>query len=257
MSYKKTATFRNMFVLLKETFVEMYNNLGYTLLSSFLWVLVTMPFATFLFTTLQVELERKSLFGLFLMFAIVLLPYGALVLGPVNSGLFYLINQVAEGWAGLRDLWAGLRKYYRRTAGVYGVYFALLLFLFLDMLVCFFFLTPLFFKIIGIILFYLIIFLLLSNTYILPLIILQENNWKKVFKKAFLLTLDNGPFTLLAGIVTLLPLVLGAFLYFLLPVLVLTYGAFLHFYRLKIFYGVMAKYEEYIGADNSADVEKS
>lgn len=254
MSYKKTAYSRNLFILLKEAFVEMYNNLGYTLLSSFLWVLVTMPFATFLFTTLQVELERENPFGLLFMFAFILLPYGALILAPVNSALFYLIKQASEGWANLRGLWVGLRKYYRRAAGVYAVYFALLLFLLLDMIICFFILTPLFAKIIGIILLYLFIFLLISNAYFLPLIVLQENNWKKVLKKAFLLTLDNGPFTLFAGIITL---VLGILFSFFLPLLVLTYGGFLYFYRLKMFYGVMAKYEGHIAADNSLDGEKS
>lgn len=250
MSYKKTTYSRNLLVILKESLVGMYNNLGYTLLSSLIWVLVTLPFAVFLMTTLQVELESENPFGLLFMFACVLLPYGALILGPVNSTLFYLINQASEGWAGLRDLWVGLRTYYRRAAGIYALYFALLLFLLLDIIICFFILTPLFAKVIGIILFYLLIFLLLASVYFSPLIVLQDNNWKKVLKKAFLLTLDNGPFTLFAGIIIL---AVGILFSFFLPLLIFAYGGFLQFYRLKIFYGVMEKYEDNVPAETNAE----
>lgn len=233
----------NLFIVLKDTVVDAYNHIGYLLFSSVLWLLVVVPFGTFVLATFQVEQEMgENLFSIFfsLPFIAVLIFYIALIIAPVNSALLSQAYKVSEGWGSLRGFWTGLRQNYLQTAKVYLLYGIALYLLMLDIIICFFHLTPFFTKIIGVVLLYLLLFLVLAGFHLPSLIVLQENSVKKVFKKAFLLVLANGPLTLLAVIILLL---IGLLFSFLLPLLVMAYGGILQFFTLRVFLGLLEKYE--------------
>ncbi|NLY88459.1 MAG: hypothetical protein GX085_02400 [Firmicutes bacterium] len=232
----------NVFVVLKEAVVDAYNNIGYTLLSSVLWVLVVAPPVIFIGLTLQVAMETgANLLDVFnLPFVLILIFYTALVIAPVNSTLLSQAYKAFEGWGNLRGFWKDLRRNYRQTVGVYllyGVAFSLLI---MNIMICFFLLAPFFTKIVGIFNLYLLIFLILAGFYLPPLIVLQENTIKKVFKKAFLLAFVNGPLTFLALLILFL---IGLLCSFLLPLLVMIYGGFLQFFTMRFFLGLLEKYD--------------
>lgn len=249
----------NLFIVLKDTVVDAYNHIGYLLFSSVLWLLAVVPFGTFVYLTLQIELEmeegplstffkllvdlRPELMPTFFLLSLCIfciLLYFVLVIAPINSALLAQAYKVSEGWGSLRGFWTGLCRNYRQTVGVYllyGIAFSLLV---VNIVICFFFLAPFFSKIVGILNLYLLLFLVLAGFHLPSLIVLQENSVKKVFKKAFLLVLANGPLTLLAVIILLL---IGLLFSFLLPLLVMAYGGILQFFTLRVFLGLLEKYE--------------
>ena len=197
----------NLFVIIKDAAVDGYNNIAYTLFSSILWVLVVAPLVIFTFLTIQVEAEMGEnllniVFNLPLIAIIIL--YSALIIAPVNSALLAQAYKSLDGIGNLRGFWKDLRGNYRQTVGVYllyGIAFSLLL---MNIVICFYLLAPLFTKIVGMLNLYLLIFLILAGFYLRPLIVLQENTVKKVFKKAFLLAFANGPQTFLALLILVL-----------------------------------------------------
>ncbi len=233
----------NLFVIIKDAAVDGYNNIAYTLFSSILWVLVVAPLVIFTFLTIQVEAEMGEnllniVFNLPLIAIIIL--YSALIIAPVNSALLAQAYKSLDGIGNLRGFWKDLRGNYRQTVGVYllyGIAFSLLL---MNIVICFYLLAPLFTKIVGMLNLYLLIFLILAGFYLRPLIVLQENTVKKVFKKAFLLAFANGPQTFLALLILVL---LGLFCSFLLPLLVMLYGGFLQFFTMRFFLGLLEKYD--------------
>lgn len=233
----------NLLVILKEAVVDAYNSIGYTLFASVLWVLVVAPSFLFTYLTLQLELEMgENLLNVIfnLPFVLILILYSALVFAPVNAALLSQAYKNLEGVGSLRGIWQNLRRNYRQTVGVYLLY-GLAFYLFVvNIIICFFLLAPFFAKIVGLLNLYLLIFLLLAGFYLPSLIVLQENTIKKVFKKAFLLAFANGPLTFLA--LAILSLI-GLLFSFLLPLLVMVYGGFLQFFSVRVFLGLLEKYE--------------
>lgn len=240
----------NLFVIIKDAAVDGYNNIAYTLFSSILWVLVVAPLVIFTFLTIQVEAEMGEnllnivfnlpLIAIIAIIIAIIILYSALIIAPVNSALLAQAYKSLDGIGNLRGFWKDLRGNYRQTVGVYllyGIAFSLLL---MNIVICFYLLAPLFTKIVGMLNLYLLIFLILAGFYLRPLIVLQENTVKKVFKKAFLLAFANGPQTFLALLILVL---LGLFCSFLLPLLVMLYGGFLQFFTMRFFLGLLEKYD--------------
>ncbi len=229
----------NLFVIIKDAAVDGYNNIAYTLFSSILWVLVVaVAPLVILNIVFNLPLILNIVFNLPLIAIIIL--YSALIIAPVNSALLAQAYKSLDGIGNLRGFWKDLRGNYRQTVGVYllyGIAFSLLL---MNIVICFYLLAPLFTKIVGMLNLYLLIFLILAGFYLRPLIVLQENTVKKVFKKAFLLAFANGPQTFLALLILVL---LGLFCSFLLPLLVMLYGGFLQFFTMRFFLGLLEKYD--------------
>lgn len=244
MAYEKSYS-RNILEIIKKTFVSLYNHLGYTALISLIWFFVMVPFGSVLYNAIKLHLEqRDNPLGLFLVLFVFLVPYSALLLGPVNCALFYLAGQIEDDMGELKDLWVGFRKHYVLAAKVYAVFAAIFLFTLVDFIISVFVIPSLFLKLIAIILFYIILFQLLLSVYLPGFIVLQDNTVKKVFKKSILLTLDNTPFTLLVGAIMLILGVLPMILPIALPLLVFAYGGFLQFFGIRVFLGLLAKYPE-------------
>lgn len=233
----------NLLVILKEAVVDAYNNIGYTLYASVLWVLVVAPLVIFIYLTLQVEVEMgENLLNILLNlpFLLMLIFYSALVIAPVNSALLAQAYKNLDGFGSLRGFWQDLRRNYLQTMGVYLLYGIAFSILIINIMLCFFLLAPFFAKIVGIFNLYLLIFLILAGFYLPPLIVLQENTIKKVFKKAFLLGFANGPLTFLALLILSL---IGLFCSFLLPLLIMVYGGILQFFTMRLFLGLLEKYD--------------
>lgn len=232
----------NLLVILKEAVVDAYNNIGYTLFASLLWVLVVAPFFMFVYLTLQVAVETgANLFDLFnLPFICILILYTALIVAPVNAALHSQAYKNLEGVGSLRGFWQNLRRYYRRTAGVYLPYGAAFSLLIVNIVICFTQQESIFIQIAGFFNLYLLILMILAGFYLPSLIVLQENTIKKVFKKAFLLAFANGLQAFLALVILSL---VGLLFSFLLPLLVMVYGGFLQFFTVRVFLGLLERYE--------------
>lgn len=232
----------NLLVILKEAVVDAYNNIGYTLFASLLWVLVVAPLFMFVYLTLQVAVETgANLFDVFnLPFICILILYTALIIAPVNAALHSQAYKNLEGVGSLRGFWQNLRRRYRRTVGVYLPYGAAFSLLIVNIIICFSQQERIFIQIIGFFNLYLLILMILAGFYLPSLIVLQENTIKKVFKKAFLLGFANGLQAFLALVILFL---VGLLFSFLLPLLVMVYGGFLQFFTVRVFLGLLEKYE--------------
>lgn len=232
---------RSLWEVVKRSLIDLYEHMGYTFLLSLIWFFMMIPVGVLVYNSVLLYLEQKeSLFGLFLF----LVPYVGLVVGPVYCALFYQASKVVEDYSSLRDLWIGFRRHYTQAAKVFALYAAVLLFALADFFICIFLLEPMFMKFIGIIILYLIIFILLIGVYLPGFIVLQENTVKKVFKKSTILLLDNTLFTILAGVIILLPLILLIAFPIITPLLFFAYGGFLQFFGVRIFLGLMEKYPD-------------
>ena len=233
---------RNIFLVLKQSVIDIYNHLGYSLLVSVLWFLVSIPITFIFFDMLMVSLEQQdnpiTLLFLFLLFGV---PYSALILGPVQTALFHQMNQVVDNDAEFKGFWTGLRKHYWLSARVYGLYGGMLIFCLVDLLICLLALDHFALKILGIFLFYLFCFLLLTTLYLPGFIVLQENTMKKVIKKAAILTLDNVLITI--GVFVLFVLVGIGFL-LITPLMIFIYGSFVQVVMIHLFRGLLDKYPD-------------
>ena len=233
---------RNIFLILKRSVIDIYNHLGYSLLVSFIWFLVFIPIAAILFNMLMVNLEQQDnpliLLFLLLIFGV---PYCAFIFGPVQTALFYQMDQVIDNEAEFKGLWTGLRKHYWLSVRVYGLYGGMLIFCLVDLLICLLAVDHFGLKILGIFLFYLFCFLLLIALYLPGFLVLQENTVKKIFKKALILTLDNVLITI--GVFLLLGLI-GVGFTLITPLLIFFYGGLIQVVMIYLFRGVMAKYPD-------------
>ncbi len=233
---------RNIILIFKDAFIDLYNHIGYSMLISALWFFSFIPFGVFLYNSVHVYLEnRDNPLNLLFFLLVFSIPYAAFILGPVQSGLLYQMNQVIENDAELKGLWIGFRKFYRRSAAVYGLYIGALIFTLVDVIICFFVLDNILIKFIGFILLYLFIFLLLASIYLPNFIVFQENTWKRVYKKTFLLTLDNTLHTI--G-VQLILFVIGLGFTVITPLVIFFYGSLLQVVGIRLFQGLMAKYPD-------------
>ncbi len=240
MAQKKSP--QNILLILKNAVIDLYNHIGYSMLISLIWFFSVLPLGMFFFNSLRIYLETKdnplSLLIFLLLFAV---PYSAFILGPVHAALLYQMEDVIAYEAEIKGLWLGLRKFYRRAAVVYGLYMGAVIFTLVDLLICFFVVDNLLIKFIGFFLLYLLIFLLLTSLYLPSFIVFQDNNWKKVYKKTLLLTLDNTLYTIL---VHLILLVIGALSTVIAPLLIFFYGSFLQIMGIRVFRGLLDKYPD-------------
>src|SRR5690554_328572 len=249
MSYEPTYS-RSFVEIIKKTCADLYNHMSYTALISLIWFFSAAPLAVFCWTLFQYQLQiNQGQLGLwvvmFLLSAMILtVPYGAFILGPIQCALYYLGGEILEDRARLRSFLDGLRLNYFLAVKVYAIYLVVAFATITDFYISFFLFQSIFLKIVGVVFLYIFTFLFMLGTYIPGFIVLQENTALKVLKKAFLLTLDNLPLSLLMSATYLFLCVLGIFFPVLIPLLMLAYGAFLQFTGVRTFLGLMSKYPD-------------
>ena len=158
---------RNILLILKNTVIDLYNHIGYSMLISIIWFFSVLHLGMFFYNSLRIYLEnRDNPLSLLLFLLVFAVPYSAFILGPVHVALLYQMDYVIEYEAEIKGLWLGFRKFYRRAAVVYGIYMGAVIFTLVDLLICFFVVDNLFIKFIGFFLLYLLIFLLLTSLYL-------------------------------------------------------------------------------------------
>lgn len=252
MGYEQTYS-RNPWQIIKKTAVNLYNHMTYTAVMSVLWLITMLPvgFIGLLFLT---EVGNNPI-GVLLQLVPIAALYGAFILGPVHCGLYYLAGEIIEDVARLGSLWEGLRQKYALAAKVYAIYSFILLFTIADFYIAFFFFSALSMKIIGIILFYMLLFLLMIGIYLPGFVVRQNNTVSKVFKKAVFVVLDNTILTLVMGAIYLLFPVLACFIKFLFPLLMFGYGGFLQFAGVRTFFGILDKYPDPVSPETNLPEE--
>lgn len=245
MSYEQRFS-RNFLQIIKKTAADLYNHMSYTALISLLWLITMIPIGFIVLFGLISE-ARNNPIGIFiLLFQLLLItiPYCAFILGPVHCALYYLAGQVIEDAVELKSVWKVLRQNYALAAKTYAIYVFLLLFTVVDFYIAFFLFSSLFMKIIGIILFYMLLFLLAMGIYLPGFIMKQQNTMVKVWKKTLFVVMDNTMLTLLMGIAFLLFPVLMWYVKILIPLLIFGYGGFLQFAGVRTFLGILEKYPD-------------
>ncbi|MGQ9780083.1 MAG: DUF624 domain-containing protein [Bacillota bacterium] len=165
---------------------------------------------------------------------------GAFLAAPADAAMVFVSHRCGEDEPRLRDFFLGFKRYYLRSAAVYAVFLLLgglllaNLSLALRMRVWFSFFSV-------ILSLYTLLFLVVLSPHLFPLVVLQPNTFRKVWKKAFLLTLDN---LLASGLFVLLTAALIAIAGFTGILLVLFYPAAIGHAARLFFEGLLAQYEE-------------
>ncbi len=242
-----------------------YEHLGLSALHSFLWFLLHIPLWWVLQGAANAAVAAltgdKTAVGVpWGLYALLAAAFGAFLAAPANAGLMYVVKLTREDEARIRDFFIGMKRHYWRAVSVYGSFLLAVAFLLAN--------TAAARRIMQagsgvqdlmavaslVLSLNVLIFVLLLSNYLTPFIVLQPNNWLKVWKKAALLTLDNGLLTLLLGCVTVIlygiSLATGIFL-------VLYYPAAIGHGHFLVFSAVLDKYEEADAAQEAAGTDGS
>lgn len=165
---------------------------------------------------------------------------GAFLAAPADAAMVFVSLRCAEDEPRVRDFFLGFKRYYLRAAGVYATFILLggvllaNISLALRMRIWFGFFSVL-------LSFYTLLFLLVLSPHLFPLVVLQPNTFRKVWKKAFLLTLDN---LLASGLFVVMTAALMAIAGFTGILLVLFYPAALGHAARLFFQALLERYEE-------------
>jgi uncharacterized membrane protein YesL len=224
---------------------ELYRSLGYSLLTSMIWFLAFVPILYILLSipgVLAAGLKQtKNLMDVVLssFVGVLLVAFlNGLVTGPVTTALFALFQEKKEGYPNIGSFFKNFLAFYWVSARVHWV-FSLIVSVLLFNVFVMIAERSLLMKVAGIFSVYGLFFLLLLSLYLHPLIY-YKHQFRAVFKKAFLLTLDNMGISVCLSLATSLIFCLSFCLIF--PVLLL-FGA-LYVYLLDNGFEIIArKYE--------------
>lgn len=225
----KLSVFPTIGKVIKDTFKEIYQSFSYSALTSIFSATFYIPILLIIFGTFTIisQSAKKSItaseFISILVWGMVLSAiWNALVAAPVTTAFYSLYQNKKENYPGFKTFFTILWKVYRVSFAVNGLFSLTFVLLFMNVMLGLMERTTLLIAI-GILSFYLLLFVSLMSFYFAPLIHLN-NGIKKTIKKAFLLVMDNTGMTislmLLLGVLFVLTL--------LLPVIwFLIYGAIL------------------------------
>jgi hypothetical protein len=251
----KLPVFATVGKTIKKSGTELYRSLGYSLVTSLIWFLAFAPVLYILMTipqalTLGLK-QSKNLMdaGLASFVGVLLIAIlNGLVTGPVTTALFALFQEKKEAYPNVGSFFKSLGRFYWLSARVhlaFSVVVSILIFNLLVMMVD----KGLLMKVAGVFSLYGLFFLMLLSFYLHPLIY-YKHRFRTVFKKAFLLTLDNLGLGICLSLVVGLTFLLSIGLIF--PVLLL-FGAFYIYLLDNGFELIALKYEA--AADNGVKEE--
>ncbi len=226
----------------KESFMELYSSLGFTMLVSFIWFISYLPVlllvGTFLLRKVQKLPEPAEIMSLIIAFVVLFGFWNTLVGGPLFSAAYGLYQGRKEDYPSFKMFFRIFRENYRRSAAVWGTFSVGLGLLLLNMVIALLGKQLLLF-IAGAVSLYVVFFILLMSFYFNPLINLG-NSFKKVIRKSFLLVLDNFGLSIWFLLILGGLLVLSIYVPFL---FVLIYGAMVIYFTDKGFFAVYDKYD--------------
>lgn len=243
---KKLAIFPTLGSVIKNAFKEAYQSFIYSALTSVISAICNVPifmivFATFSFmaNSAKNNIPPSEVFQI-LVFGLILCGiWNTIVKAPVITGLYCLYQTKKEDYPGFRTLINLIIKHYRASFTVNGLFSLTFILLFMNIIIAMME-QSLFLFLVGMVSFYLLIFLILMSFYFAPLIHLN-NGIKKTIKKAFLLVMDNTLMTillmLLLGVLFVISIVF--------PIIwLLAYGA-VSVYVIDLgFYAIYNRYED-------------
>ena len=217
---------------------ETYSHLGLSAFHSLLWTLMQVPFWLVILSVLQKPDPKTPTPWLFII--VVAMLTGGFLAGPANAAMLYVARLVREDEARIRDFFIGFKKYYWRTAAVYSSFVCLICLLLADIALAARIKSIL--VLLSLLLaLYALIFLFMLSSHLFPLLVLQKNTFRKVWRKAALLTLDNGFLSFLYAVLMTACFVLSC----LLPIIVVLFfpAAAAHI-SLGFFETLLSKYDE-------------
>lgn len=215
--------------IIKASFTDIYENLGWVLFMSVIWSGFAAPFLFAIFPgNLSTPLR-------------IILGSSVIVLGPATAGCYYIANKLIKRelveW---RDFFYAFKKFFWKAAALALILITAIAILLVNF-IFYFQMYSTFIKVLSIVWLYVIIFLGIMQTYMFPLLIEQDTGIKKIVKRSFLLSIDN------IGITLVIFLIVTA----LLIICILTgVGALLvmmgmkSFFDTRTFLSVMEKYED-------------
>ena len=241
---------------LKNSFFELYNSFGFTVVSSSVWFVACLPViflvsitVNFFFTAVAKHTLDSGLGAFVAVNAMGIAFWNGLLVGPLTTAIYSMRQEMKEQYPGLKTFFILFKQYYWRSALLHWAFsfsMALLFFNCTTALVG----KSIVFMLAGIFSIYIILFLALMSLFFNPLLNLN-NSFKAVIKKSFLLTMDNLGLTLCLAFGLLVFLLVSIVI----PIfLVIAYGAFFVYIVNNMFDAVWSKYDqindEHGGANN-------
>lgn len=228
MAKKKLAIFSTFGKILKLSFSELYNSLGYAILMSSIWFIAALPVLFLAFSNMIIAVKGLtdqqigSMFIPTLVFSMLIISFwNGLVLGPAMAMLFAVHQERKESYISFRSFLNYFKKFYWISARVFWAFSFGVSLIGINFLISLGQngLIP---KIGGMFSIYVLFFLMNMPLFFLPLIY-YKHKFTDVFYKAFLLVMDNLVLSLLISVfigfmlalcgptVILLVLIFGAF----------------------------------------------
>jgi uncharacterized membrane protein YesL len=189
----KLPLFPTIGKILKRSFSELYNSMGFTILMSLIWFIGFLPVVLIAATMVQYLLVSKAARGEAFVFVVVSLLgislWNGLFAGPVTTAVYGLYQQRKSDYPSFKSFIETFKRFYWRSAAIHWI-FSLCVTLLTFNLIIAQMEAGIFFKVAGLISIYILLFVMLMPFYFHPLIYLN-NKVKAVIKKTFLLVLDN------------------------------------------------------------------
>ncbi|HEY8464553.1 MAG TPA: hypothetical protein VIM29_11165 [Bacillota bacterium] len=240
---------------LKNSLSELYQAMGYSFITSLVWFLAMIPVCYLLLTLIValpqiIEQSKQINEAAMFVFVISLLisTVNGLLVGPVTTALFGLYQERKTDCPNLKSFFKLFKQFYWLAARVFLV-FSLVVSLLVFNLILMLGEQSLLIYISGVFSFYGLCLSMLLSFYFHPLIF-YKNKFKDVFKKAFLLLIDNLGVTFGFGMVVILLFLASVILLF--P-LFLLFGAFYIYFMDNGFELIYRKYER---ADENLAMEE-
>lgn len=203
---KKLPVLATAGTVLKDVFKELYQSMGYSMVLSIIWSVAAMPPIILFFSNLALFVRTfsepetfKGMATLFIFSLVLISVWNGLVTGPVTSALFGMNQERKTDYIGVKTFIRYFKELYGVSCRVH-----LLFSLGLTVMMVNFFIAMaepgLLFRVAGLFSLYVVFFLGLMALYFQPLIY-YKHKLTNVFRKAFLLLMDNFGLSLLLGLI--------------------------------------------------------
>ena len=240
--------------VLKLTVTELYQSMGYIFLVSLIWFIATLPMTSFIAAICVFIAENifkpdgaKAILPLFNTTMLIIAGWNTLVAGPVTVALYGMHQVRKENYLEKKTFFEQFKKSYWSSFKVFGAFSFGIVLLIINFIITLIE-TSFFMKVIGLVTFYIIALLFLMSFYLIPLIY-YKHKFADVFRKAFLVMMDNFGLTLVVNLTMALIYVLSA------PSVILMiflYGAFYIWMTDNTFELISERYET---AEDGEEIE--
>jgi uncharacterized membrane protein YesL len=243
---------------LKNSLTELYRSMGYTLITSLVWFVAFIPIVfvgiaavSYLPTVIAETKQLGNAVTLLFFTSLLIGLFNGLLTGPVTTALYAIYQERKEGYPDLKLFFKGFIRYYWISARVHWA-FSLIAAIFIFNVLLLTVEKSIVFLLAGIFSIYALFLLWLLAFFLHPLIYYQHG-FTAVFKKAFLLTLDNLALIFCLSLLLTLMFALSLSLVFL---IVLVYGAFYIYFVDNGFEFIYSKYEANDGTITKEEADK-